>query len=372
MRTRNCWICVTALVSAAAAGPACSKSEEFRVTRLTDRGVEIVKNPAQPLHKNASLKIEPELVFGRAAGGNDPFATVDSFAVARDGTVYVCDERAARIRVCDTGGRIREVIDTAAPDLGALERPQIVGLTAAGELAVESSGHGKVVFYDGDGGVLRTTSLAAYNAFRLGVDSRGRLLIHYYRYVRPNMIYYLKWFDAEMNELKTLGQYWEPQSVMNDFYAFLPILWWEIGGADKVVYGYPQRYELEIFGADGAPLRKIRKEHAPAPITEEEKTAYRKEYAKAPYLRIHFPEVHSAFQKFTVDERGWIIVMTWERPAGGEGTWYDVFDDTGLYTARVVLTRMPQLWTGGRLYSLERTESGSVVLTRNTYAWSLK
>jgi hypothetical protein len=346
-----------------AVGAACSKREAFQATTTTERDIPVVKNPSHPLHKKASLKLVPEFVLKER---------VDSFAVGRDGTMFVCDERAAQVKIFDRQGQALGSIPTAGPEMGELESPQIVGITSAGELAVENSGHGRLVFYSRDGHFLRSSSLAAINVFRLGVNSRGEILIHLYRYVKANMLFYFRLYDPELKKLTTIGQYWEPQSVGNDFYPYLPILWWTIDSKDRIIYGYPQRYQLEIFDPSGAPLGIIKKEQAAVPITEDEKTAYRKEFAKAPYLRFHFPAYHSAFQKFTIDEKGWIYVMTWERVAGGEGYWYDVFDDKGIYTARLALDRMPQLWAGDRVYTLDKDASGAVFLTRNTYEWILR
>ena len=352
-----------------ALGPACSESQPFRAATTTESGIPVVKNPDRPLREKAVLKLTTEYVLSGRAEGDDRFSTIDSFAVDGEGTLFVCDERAALIKTYSGRGVFRKSIQTSTPEMGELENPQIVGITAGGELAVESSGHGKLVFFSADGRLLRSISLASFNTFRLGVDSRGRILVHYYRYARPNVLYYLRLYDPDLKELKSYGQYWEPQSVGNDYYAYLPILWWVIDGRDRVVYGYPQRYELKVFGPDGAPSRIIRKEQASAAVTEEEKAAYRKEYAQAPYIRIHFPDTHSAFQKFTVDERGWIYVMTWERAGGGSSFWYDVFDENGIYTARIALSRMPQLWSGNRLYTLDMDASGKAVLTRHRYEW---
>jgi hypothetical protein len=352
--------------------PACSNKQSFQATTTTERGIFVTKNPDQPLHKKASLKLTEEVVFNGNGEGEDAFTSIDSFAVDRDGTIFICNERAALIKVFDGQGRSLGSIKTSLPESGELTNPQIVGTTAQGELAVESAGHGRLMFFSRDGRLLRSSPLAGINTFRLGVNSRGEILIHLYRYVRPNVLYSLRLYDSSLKELKTLGHYWEPQSVGNDLYAYLPILWWVIDRRDRIVYGNPKFYELQIFNPDGTPARIIRKYHKPLPVSEQEKAAYRKEYAKAPYILIRFPEIHSAFQKFTIDEKGWIYVMTWERAPGGQGYWYDIFDDQGVYTARIALDRMPQLWAGDRLYTLDKDASGNVVLTRSTYALDLR
>ena len=101
------------------------------------------------------------------------------------------------------------------------------------------------------------------------------------------------------------------------------------------------------LGLDGAPTRIIRKENTAVAVSEKEKAAYKKEYAQAPYLRIHFPDFHSAFQKFTVDEKGWLYVMTWERTDKAAG-----------YRRRLRLTRS--------LYRPHRPESDAPVVGRKS------
>ncbi len=353
-------------------GPACGQRSEFRASTVMESGITVVKNPSRPLHKKASLAMIQERAWNGREDGLDTFSTVDSFAVDADGTVFLCDENAALIKTYTGQGERLGAFATDTEKAGGLEHPRIVGLTASGELAVESGGHRTLAFYARDGRLIRSISLAAFNIFRLGVDPQGRILMHHYRYRSPNVVYYLRLYDVELKELWSYGQYWEPQSIGADFYAYLPILWWTIDARGGVVYGHPQRYELKAFDADGAPVRIIRREGKPLAVSESEKKAYRREYAKAPYVRLHFPEAHSAFQKFTVDEKGWLYVMAWEQANKAAGYWYDLYDDKGIYTARVALDRMPQLWRGGRVYTLDRHASGRVVLSRNRFTLDLR
>jgi hypothetical protein len=368
-RLRTLMLAVLAL---AATGPGCGNKNDFRAQTTTESGIAVVKNPGRPLYKNATLTFSEERSWSGREEGIDTFSTIDSFAVDADGTVFLCDENAALIKTYTAQGARLGAFPTDTEKAGGLEHPRIVGLTESGELAVESGGHRTLAFYARDGRLIRSISLAAFNIFRLGVDPQGRILMHYYRYVRPNVVYYLRLFDAGLKELWSYGQYWEPQSIGADFYAYLPILWWTIDARGGVVYGHPQRYELKAFDENGSPIRIIRREGRSLAISEAEKKAYRREYAKAPYVRLHFPEAHSAYQKFTVDEKGWMHVMLWEKAKKGAGYWYDIYDDKGLYTARVALDRMPQLWRGGSVYILDRHASGTVVLSRNRFALDLR
>lgn len=355
-----------------ALGPGCAKRQPPQAQTAMESGITVVKNPGRPLYPKAKMSLIQEHSWSAREEGGQALSTIDSFAVGGDGAVFLCDEQTAVITSYSATGVRLGSFRTDAEEAGGLEHPRIVGLTDSGELAVESGGHRTLAFYTRDGGLLRSVSLAAFNIFRLGVDPRGRILMHYYRYRSPNVIYHLRLFDAGLKELWSYGQYWEPQSIGADFYVYLPILWWTIDARGGVVYGHPQRYELKAFDENGSPVRVIRREGKPLAVSEAEKEAYRREYAKAPYVRLHFPEAHSAYQKFTVDEKGWMYVMTWERANKGAGYWYDVYDDKGLYTARVALDRMPQLWKGGRVYILDRHASGSVVLSRNRFELDLR
>ncbi|MDD8026244.1 MAG: hypothetical protein PHI34_07010 [Acidobacteriota bacterium] len=360
------------LLAGCLAGLACSKPEPFRATTTTESGVLIVKNPAHPLYGKASLTMTEELTLSGREGDEDAFSTLDSFAVGRDGNIFVCSERAAMVKTYSRQGALLGSFRTNTPEAGGLEHPNLAGITAAGEIAIESGGHLALGFFAPDGRLLRKISLAGFNIFRLAVDSRGRILMHSFRMIHPNTLYFFRQYDAGLKELHKYGQSWEPQSAGNNYYPYLPIMWWALDAQDGVVYGYPDRYEIKSYDAGGSLSRVIRREARPVALTEAEKEAYRREYAKAPYVRLHFPEAHSAFQKFTIDEKGWIYVMTWEPAPEGAGAWYDVFDDKGIYTARVALNRMPQVWTGDRVYTLDRRASGEIVLTRNEFALDLR
>ncbi len=159
-------------------GPACGQRSEFRASTIMESGITVVKNPSRPLHKKASLAMTQEQAWNGREEGLDTFSTVDSFAVDADGTVFLCDENAALIKTYSGQGERLGAFATDTEKAGGLEHPRIVGLTASGELAVESGGHRTLAFYARDGSLIRSISLAAFNIFRLGVDPQGRILMH--------------------------------------------------------------------------------------------------------------------------------------------------------------------------------------------------
>jgi hypothetical protein len=76
-------------------------------------------------------------------------------------------------------------------------------------------------------------------------------------------------------------------------------------------------------------------------------------------VRLIVPKNHTAFQRFTVDEKNRIFVQTWEKTEDGKGFVYDVFNSAGICVARVSLNAMPRVWRQGKLYTIEEDETRS-------------
>ena len=51
----------------------------------------------------------------------------------------------------------------------------------------------------------------------------------------------------------------------------MPEFYWEVTKDDKLIWGIPAKYELQILNAEGKIIKKITKDYAPIKITEEEK-----------------------------------------------------------------------------------------------------
>ncbi len=353
-------------------GSACAKREPFQARVTKEGGVSVVENPLHPQYPKAVLAVSRELALSGREEGGPSLTAIGSFAVGRDGTIYLCDERRGLVRAYDGQGAPLGSFSTRPAEKDGFDLPRLAGVTAAGELAVLSGAPHRLGFFAADGTLRRTVSLADHNLFRVAVDSAGRILMQTFRMVHPNMLFFCRRYDARLKELDKYGQSLEPQSTGNNYYPYLPIMWWCLDGRDGLVYGYPQRYELRVFDADGALTRFIRRRAAPIAVSEEEKAAYRREFAKAPYVLLHFPEAHSAFRQFSVDGRGWIYVMTWDKTPAGGGAWHDVFDEKGIYTARVLLDGAPEAWLGDRMFSLDRQASGGSILIRRRIAWTLR
>ena len=104
-------------------------------------------------------------------------------------------------------------------------------------------------------------------------------------------------------------------------------------------------------------------------ITEAEKEEASKKTIPPGY-RFKFSEYRSAFQSFSVDEKGRVFVQTWERSTEPEGaSVFDVFNEKGEEIGRFPVDMTPGVWKNGKLYVLVTARSGDQKVTRYAVEW---
>jgi hypothetical protein len=139
--------------------------------------------------------------------------------------------------------------------------------------------------------------------------------------------------------------------------------------AGRIFVGNSDRgYEILVYDLGGKLLRKIRKQYKPVPVSED----YRKktlEYYKNGMpeyaAKIFFPEYWHPFQSFLADDKGRLMVMTYEPGAAPGEFIFDVFDQDGVFTSRLDLSvvlpsydRISARIRGDRLYAVQEKPSG--------------
>jgi hypothetical protein len=135
------------------------------------------------------------------------------------------------------------------------------------------------------------------------------------------------------------------------------------------VLGHNARYSFSLYDARGNVQRTIGRQYLPVPVSEEEKKTQLKILQQSSSKQV--PSHHPAYQGITIDPKGRIIVQTWEKPERGGGRYYDVFDVTGKFTARIVLKFPPRLWHKDKLYSIEEDDVGLPQVVRYTVVWKI-
>ena len=131
-------------------------------------------------------------------------------------------------------------------------------------------------------------------------------------------------------------------------------------------------YAIRMFDPEGKEIRRIEKKYTPREVTEDEKEEI---LERIPTVginikdRLIFPKHYPAFEMFTIDEEGRLIVRTYGRGKKDEEFISDVFDTEGKLITSFSSKASPRLWKNGKLYAIEENEDGINVIKRYTYRW---
>jgi hypothetical protein len=155
--------------------------------------------------------------------------------------------------------------------------------------------------------------------------------------------------------------------------VYPPECFWAVNNEDNIIWGYSDKYELQVLDENGHVIRRIFREYDPVKITEEEK----REWARSSYgdkgvpaaVRVNWPSHHNAFHSLDVDDSGRLFVQTYEKGVDGNGYYYDIFDPEGRCIAQVLLKAAPRAIKNGKLYTIEEDDMGFHVVKRYKMAW---
>jgi hypothetical protein len=155
----------------------------------------------------------------------------------------------------------------------------------------------------------------------------------------------LGWFGAVDLFVRRDGDGLRPGGVV----PFGRNTWWALG-TDRVFVGDNDRYELLVYGLDGAPRQIIRLDRPADPVTETDRNEYQ-EAARAwrerrgpeavthlnQFLReVEWPSTKPAFERVYADTENRLWVKHFTDPPFNEAP-YDVFDTSGAFIGTVVL-----------------------------------
>jgi len=352
------------VVSTAIFAAFCAKDKNvWRGSIEEVNGVTIVRNPEEPIYEGNLFTAEEELSIG-GEEGSDTYAFSDISHLTADdqGRIYALDRKESHVKVFDAEGRYLRTIGRPGQGPGDLNEPIFVYFLR-NELLVTQ--YERLSFFSPEGDLLRTVPMVKETPTRARCNSRGNIIgtsTVYDPATPKTYAFVLKLYDPEVNPIKELARMQLERSLGPTVKPMRPTVYMTVDDQDNVIFGYPERYEIQVFDPDGNLTRKILKTYKPVAIAEEEKAASIE--GAPPQIKFEFPEHHPPFLRFIHDEMGRLYVQTYERAAAKDVYLHDVFDRDGRYIARVPLKRVPVLFRNGNLYSLEETEEGYPVIKR--------
>jgi len=330
-----------------------------------ENGVEIVKNPREPIYSGKILSLKEDLSLGEVTKYQSLFYAAKELDVDYEQNIYVLDWLAGHILVFDQNGKALRTIGRKGQGPGEFQRPMDISIFG-NQLMVHDLER-SISFFTLKGEFIKSvTSIDILRISDVYCDSLGNIVAqtspvfdpanpkHVYRKYNHNMNMIFQF--AETPRSDDLGP-------NNPFGAFGSIA---VDREDNIIFGYPNDYVIEIFNTNGKLIRKIEKEYSLLKLTNQDRREMKKENPGR--NGINYPKYKPPFRRFFIDDEGRIYVGTWEKPSRSE-YYYDIFDPEGKYLAKIDLMGKPILCRNGKMYSIESNDEGDQFVKRYKMIW---
>ncbi len=349
----------------------CSTEKKETAKIEMENGVEVIQNPVEPLYRADACTVTEDFTIGVREG--DPeymFQRLYTLAVNDEGDIYVLDYQAKHIKMFDSKGTYLTTIGAPGQGPGELEAPRRMVWTARNGLAVGDLS--RISCFDCDGNFIKNIPMKGMGIFT-DMDNEGNLLI--VDILMEEGVYAVKKVDPQFDLICDLGKSPLMSTIMEKGFRnpFFTLIRTDIINGRQVVTGYAgEGYILKIYDSKGNLVRRIEKEYIPLKITQEdikERTEGDEPDRNYEYkIPDHFPP----FMTLSSDDEGRIWVNTWEKTADRMEIYFDVFDNNGIYTAKVPLKSNPLVIKNNKLYTIEEDEEGYQYVKRYSIKWDLK
>ena len=138
------------------------ENPQWKGTIEEEEGVKVIKNPAEPLYGELTLKLEEDLTIGSDKDENYLFYKTWHLAVDKEGNIYVLDGGNDRIQVFDKEGQYLRTIGRKGQGPGEFRSPQkVFVIDKSGEVYVPDFRSIKV--FSSNGNYLKTITLESFN-----------------------------------------------------------------------------------------------------------------------------------------------------------------------------------------------------------------
>jgi len=375
----------------------CQKKTAQVRTETID-GVTYVHNPATPLHAERTVVFEEDFTFKeKDEAGKILIYKPGRFIVDGQGNIYIQDDSDMAIKVFDAQGNYLRAIGRKGSGPGEFGRIADMAFLPDGRLLVTDFETRRTSLFSPEGQFLSSFQWKKFfSQVYLATDSSYTVNEMVVSEDRREL--WAKTIDFDGEEVLAFGKFSYPEFKMlsQGEITFTTSVPWSpqsvFTGDQKRQWLYHclnDKYVIEIYDSQGKLFRKIDRPYELVPVTDEDISQIKSEYADRPdspfaklIEQMAIPKIKTVTDRLLVDNDGNLWVETNEekrKPEAGDKEKkmeenpvraYDIFSPDGVYETRVWTDIRPGLFANAKMYrSVEDEETGLRQLKRYRVAW---
>jgi len=346
-------------------------SNQWKGTIKIEAGVEVLKNPKDPLSQNEPSAFEPELTIRESESNNAfSFIRLSGLLIDKDDNVYALDSKDSNIKVFNSRGQFLRSIGKKGQGPGELDLPVHMDFYRSTKIAVQDAGNRRLTIFGLNGDYQSSVSTSRLSLGNIKIDSAGTIYGMVIALRDTKRRYELQKFDSDFNPAMIVDSADIKETGGISFLTAAPSF--TIGKNGLIYYGFPEsEYEIKVYDSGGVLIKRIQKAFVSARIPQVEKDAVAKGIKQR--LDVYFPEYYPAYYDIDDNDDGKLIVLS--RKYFKKRTFdFDIFDLEGRYleTKRFVPSYRASYfkWKKNRLYVAEEEESGLSVIRIYRVRWA--
>lgn len=345
-------------------------------TKILD-GVKYIingENPNPPKNVPTKMILTEEISVGESGTDDEVFSETIFMAVDEKEILYVIDMRLNNIKVFNASGDYTRTIAKQGQGPGELNMPTGIQITLNGELMVEEVLNRRLSFFTPEGKFLRSISTADKTSLGgLILGPEGNMVGREIVMEENKMWWVIKKYNQDLDELFTVDRVEFPNPLQGKMNPFELMIVFDIDPQGNIIYGISKEYEIKFLSPEGKHTKSITKKYKPIKITDKDKKEILNRIPETGTInlkeRIEFPKNYPAFQSFTLDEKERIFVRTFQKGKEEGEYMVDIFDSEGCFISQIPLKINPVLWKNNKLYSIEESEQGLILIKRYKVHW---
>lgn len=325
-----------------------------------ENGVRVIKNPREPLYGEVKFELEEELSIGKEGDNNYMFYRVRGIAVDNQGSIYVADMSNHRIQKFDRNGKYLQTIGRRGEGPGEFNEPKKLLIDDKTEtLYVKDSM--KIKVFDLAGNHIKDIFPKKY-PFDFILDGEECLCAKLASYTESGE------FARDFSKINIQGEILETFESFPFYYIQQKILeggltightGYEhdlfIASIDNQIflYGFSEKYELNVVNSEGILLFIIKKDEPPNKFSSIEI----RNLKKAPNFYKLPPHKAFFYSLFTDSEKRIYVQTNHTMYKPGLDIEVDVFSREGYFLYQAKLPHYTHVIKNGFLYSYVLNEA---------------